>query len=118
MLKKERRKLQARLELLNVKIKDCRRRYEDEHGKLEAEWTAISNKLGGRVEMKKQPVVEKPKAEKGKKPEPAMVDEVDLEVDITPAAAELAADNGIDVELVAGTGVDGRITVKDIRKFL
>jgi pyruvate/2-oxoglutarate dehydrogenase complex dihydrolipoamide acyltransferase (E2) component len=36
----------------------------------------------------------------------------------TPAAVELAADNGIDVRRLEGTGTDGRVTVDDVRKAI
>jgi 2-oxoglutarate dehydrogenase E2 component (dihydrolipoamide succinyltransferase) len=40
------------------------------------------------------------------------------EIDATDAARALAAENGIDLASVRGSGADGRITVGDVRAVL
>lgn len=39
-------------------------------------------------------------------------------VDISPAALKLAEDNDIDLGLVIGTGVDGKVLIGDVRRLL
>jgi len=68
---------------------------------------------------------EKPKAEAA--PEPAVektpgeqpvAEAAAVELDITPAAAELAAEHGIDLATIEGTGKDGRILKSDIDRAI
>lgn len=40
------------------------------------------------------------------------------EIDITPAAAELAAEHGVDVTEIEGTGKDGRVLKSDVQKAI
>lgn len=69
-----------------------------------------------------KPKAEKPKAEaKAQPPEaPESVDVVDAakaatpDIDVTPAAAELAEAEGIDLAALEGTGKDGRILKGDV----
>lgn len=41
-----------------------------------------------------------------------------LNPDATPGALELAAEHGLDLTTVLGTGTDGRITVLDVRRAM
>lgn len=45
------------------------------------------------------------------------LDETDA-VDATEAAVELAAEAGIDLRQVAGTGLDGRVLVRDVQEVI
>jgi len=51
-------------------------------------------------------------------PSPGAVAEAIEEVDITPAAAELAEENRIDVSAIEGTGKDGRVLKSDVQKAI
>jgi len=47
------------------------------------------------------------------------IDEIDQELlppDATESAVEFAADSKVDLTLITGTGVDGRITLADVRR--
>jgi large subunit ribosomal protein L21 len=61
--------------------------------------------------------VEAPTAEKPA-PKKEAVAEAIAEAEITPAAAELAAEHGIDVSSIEGTGKDGRVLKSDVEKAI
>lgn len=54
----------------------------------------------------------------GAEPEPASPPAATGALDVTDAARELAAEEGVDLYAVEGTGQDGRITVGDVRRHL
>jgi large subunit ribosomal protein L21 len=69
---------------------------------------------------KKEPAAEKKKPAAKKKPEPkaeAVAEAIEA-VDITPAAAELATEHGLDVSTLEGTGKDGRVLKSDVQKAI
>jgi len=80
-----------------------------------------------------EPVAEAPKAGKAAKAEAApagkpaaskgpaaeeVVEQAIAEAEITPAAAELARENGLDISAVKGTGKDGRVLKSDVEKAI
>jgi large subunit ribosomal protein L21 len=67
-----------------------------------------------------QKAEKKPKAPKAEEsaPKQEAVAEAIAEAEITPAAAELAAEHGIDVSAIEGTGKDGRVLKSDVEKAI
>ena len=100
----------------------------------------LGDGAGKKAAESKEKAEPKEKAESGKKPEPApeakaeaptkeaapaaeaptaeAVGEALEAVDITPAAAELARENALDVSGLEGTGKDGRILKSDVEKAI
>jgi len=68
---------------------------------------AAEKKAEAAPEPKAEPEAEAPSSE-------AVAEAID-EVDITPAAAELAEENRIDVSTIEGTGKDGRVLKSDVQ---
>lgn len=48
----------------------------------------------------------------------ASIEPLTVEIDATPAAIKLAAQNGIDLTTVTGSGTDGRILKSDIEALI
>jgi large subunit ribosomal protein L21 len=75
-----------------------------------------------KAEVAPEPVVEETPAEvteaAAEAPEAAAEAQEAGEYDITPAAAELAAEHGIDLSTIEGSGKDGRILKSDIDKAI
>ena len=68
-----------------------------------------------KAETKKAKAAKAEKAE-AKKPEvEAKAEPESVEIDVTPAAAELAEEEGIDLTALEGTGKDGRILKSDVQ---
>ncbi|MDP2529717.1 MAG: 50S ribosomal protein L21 [Candidatus Palauibacterales bacterium] len=75
---------------------------------------------GGEAAPKPKKAEKKVEAPTAEKPAPKKeaVAEAIAEAEITPAAAELAAENGIDVSAIEGTGKDGRVLKSDVEKAI
>lgn len=63
-----------------------------------------------KAETKAEPPVEEPKT-----PEADVAEAEAAEIDVTPAAAKLAEEEGIDLTTLEGTGKDGRILKGDVQ---
>jgi len=122
--------------------KGYRRKQGHRQGFTEIRIVEISFPKGKKAAVKAEPAAEKPKAEKPKAaapveeapaveapvaeaaPEPAVEEAPATEAtdagefDVTPAAAELAAEHGIDLATIEGSGKDGRILKSDIDKAI
>jgi len=79
-----------------------------------------ATKTATKAETEKTSKTEKPRAAKAEpkaakaEPKAAKADAKTVEPDATPAAAELAAEQGIELTTLEGTGKDGRILKSDV----
>lgn len=63
------------------------------------------------------PIPPAPRAEAPKAPPPPAPPE-GVKVRISPVVARMAAEHGIDLSKIPGTGIDGRVTKKDVENYL
>lgn len=81
-------------------------------------WDEETEGFPGAMARKTGPPLPQPPRVEPRGPAPSQPPPVEPKMRISPVVARMAAEHGIDLSKIRGTGIDGRVTKKDIEDFL
>ncbi|MBI5905449.1 MAG: 2-oxo acid dehydrogenase subunit E2, partial [Deltaproteobacteria bacterium] len=83
-----------------------------------APWDEETEGFPGHMARKTEPPIPAPPRVEPSAPSPPPPSPASGRMRITPVVARMAAEHGLDLTKIAGTGIDGRVTRKDVEAYL